>query len=105
MTNLSPKSLLKYHTGCSSQWNYSVFFLGGARNANISQDVAIPGLANRWVPFSFYARRNSAEPLLTNTSQKVEARIWWMNGASLVDDLRLTLLQPVFSAGTLLQLR
>jgi len=53
-----------------------------ANNINISQDVALPGVANRCVTFSFYARHNSDEPLVTNTSQKVEARLWWLNGTS-----------------------
>lgn len=135
-----------------------------ANNLNISQDVNIPEVAGKCVTFSFYARHNSVEPLVTNSNQKVEARIWWLNGsatigtvdgvepllptdpkdvykqvlvagvaptnatgvkaqvifrsgtgtgynsaitngAALVDDLRVTVLKPVYPAGTLLRLK
>ena len=135
-------------------------------NINISQDVYAPVLANRCVTLSCYARHNSTEPLVTNSNQKVEARLWWMNGltplsfvdgiepmvptdatntykrvsvsgvaptnatgvkamivfrtgtgttagnnpaitngAAIVDDLRLTVLEPVYPEGTLIRLR
>ena len=135
-----------------------------ANNLNIAQSINIPALANKRVMFSFYARHNSAEPLITNTNQKVEARIYWLkgasqlsfvdggnsflptdptnvfrqvfvsgvaptnatgltaqiifrsgtgtgynpaitNGAAIVDDLRLTLFDPVYPEGTLIRMR
>jgi hypothetical protein len=79
-TNASPRS---------GSFSYR-FAVGGdqstnaANNINISQDVTIPGVAGRCVTFSFYARHNSGEPMISNSNQKVEARLWWLNGASLL---------------------
>ena len=135
-------------------------------NINISQDVYAAALAKQRVTFSFYARHAGTEPLVTNSNQKVEARLWWMNGgtslgyvdgldplvptdttnvykrvavsgvaptnatgvkamiifrsgtgtavgnnpaitngAAIVDDLRLTVFEPVKALGTLIRLR
>jgi hypothetical protein len=54
-----------------------------ANNVNVLQSVNHAGLAGQRVTFSGYARHDSAEPLVTNSEQKVEFRLWWLiNGAT-----------------------
>ena len=51
-------------------------------NINIYQPINNANLAGKIVTFSGYARHDSVEPLVTNTEQKVEFRLWWLiNGA------------------------
>lgn len=135
-----------------------------ANNLNLAQDVSAPDFAGRVVTFSGAVRHETAEPLVTNTQQKVEFRIYWLggtqnntfitstdshnllptdprdaykpifisgvapkdvtgvraqiifrtgtvanpaitNGAAIIDDLRLTILKPVYPAGTLLKIQ
>ncbi len=49
-----------------------------ANNINIYQPVNNPGFAGKTVTLSGYARHNSVEPLVTNTEQKVEFRLYWL---------------------------
>lgn len=77
-TNATPRSgSFSYRFAVNGDQSTNV-----ANNINISQDVTIPELPNRCVTFSFYARHNSDEPMISNSNQKVEARLWWLNGAS-----------------------
>jgi len=48
----------------------------------ICQDINDASLVGKLVTFSGYARHNSDEPLVTNTSQKVEFQLFWLNGTT-----------------------
>jgi len=52
-----------------------------ANNLNILQDVMSPDFAGRLVTLSGYVRHNAAEPLVSNSVQKVEARLYWLGGS------------------------
>ena len=53
-----------------------------ANNLNLSQNIHDPGLAGKRVTFSAFARHPSTDPLVTNSEQRVELRLWWLvNGA------------------------
>jgi len=52
-----------------------------ANNLNIAQDVMSPAFAGRLVTLSGYVRHNAAEPLVSNSAQKVEVRIYWLGGS------------------------
>ena len=136
--------------------------MNGANNINLAQDVYSPDFAGRVVTFCGHARHNTIEPLVTNSAQKVEFRIYWLgvsgtpfitssdsynllpadakdvykpvfitglaptnatgvraqvifrtgtttnstaitSGAAIVDDVRLSVFEPVFPEGTLLR--
>jgi len=135
-----------------------------ANNLNLFQNINDPGLAGKRVTFSAIARHPATDPLVTNSEQRVELRLWWLfngaqngfvtsandfsllptdpadanklllissdvpagasgvqamvifrtgtvaqpsitNGSAFVDDLRVTVFEPVWPSGTLLNLR
>jgi hypothetical protein len=51
-------------------------------NINISQNINNADLAGRRVTLSGYARHDSVEPMVTNTEQRVELRLWWLVGGA-----------------------
>ncbi len=53
-----------------------------ASNINVLQTVNNAGLAGQRVTFSGYARHDGSEPLVSNSVQLIEFRLWWLiNGA------------------------
>ena len=130
-------------------------------NLNLAQEVYSPDFAGKVVTFCGHARHNTIEPLVSNSVQKVEFRIYWLgvpgtpfitssdsynllpadlkdvykpvfisglaptnatgvraqvifrsgtttnpsitNGAAIVDDVRLSVFDPVFPEGTLIR--
>lgn len=68
--------------------SYSMrFAVGGdqtgnsANNLNSFQDVVRDDWEGKRVTFSCYARHNASEPMVTNSVQKMELRIWFLNSS------------------------
>lgn len=51
-----------------------------ANNLNLAQDVYSPDFAGRVVTLSGWSRHDTAEPLISNSVQKVELRLYWLGG-------------------------
>ncbi len=56
----------------------------------ICQDINDSSLTGKLVTFSGYVRHNSDEPLVTNTSQKVEFQLFWLNGSAKIGSVNDT---------------
>ncbi len=81
-----------------------------ANNLNLAQDVYSPDFAGRIATMSGWARHDTVEALVSNSSQKVEFRIYWLGStitsfitSSTVQDLLPTDLRdqykPIFISG------
>jgi len=53
-----------------------------ANNINFFQNIYDPSLSGQRVTLHCFVRHNSDDPLVTNSIQKVETRLWWMYGGS-----------------------
>ncbi len=54
-----------------------------ANNLNFFQDIHDASLSGQRVTLHCFARHNSDEPLVINSLQKVETRLWWLYGSTI----------------------